>query len=330
MFKNKSAFEQSLKKTMKNGRFHAPKDKHLRTVIWTFQGRDPATHPELALSKLTERLLSSRWEVVLAGLYLLHCAMKPVGTLYCARVPAVTVLVNEFCDASEKGASHNKVVQLYSEYTRVAAGNLAEEHGLLRVQQELALRNVESIGTKEVFREALKLLTQLKCVTGLIEPLQKAIKNYTLGLTKAVTYQVLCDSVPLYKLLGKLFDRLVAQFDSFDLQSALEVYKACLEFGISGKELYALYQLGHKLPYTQIVAPRILEMKQKSLDRMKSRLTQLSNMRPSEEQKDQGRPLTSNFDFTPPTLNTQVQAVYYPLYIPMYATQPVPSFNKPL
>ena len=186
--KAKTPFEKSLLKASYDGDFDAPKEKHVQTIILALQGQNMQTTPEFGFSLLTQRLTDGHWASVIKAELILHRAIEHVGTGFCARLSELNMPMQNFCDPSEKGSAHNRIVQDYYSYIRTNATNKSRKNSILTINASDRARAVERMSESDLMKESGCLVNQLQELVKLGPSCQQALRNYNLKLTQNVVY----------------------------------------------------------------------------------------------------------------------------------------------
>ena len=285
--KAKTPYEKSLLKATYDGDFDPPKEKHVQTVILALQGQNMQTTPESAFSLLTQRMTDGHWAAVLKAEMILHRAIEHVGTGFCARLAELNIPMQNFCDPSEKGSAHNRIVQDYFAYIRTNATNKSRKNSILTINASDRARAIERMSEAELAKETGSLIAQLQELVKMGPSCQQAIRNYNLKLTQSVVYWILLDSNGLYKTTAMLTDALIDKFSQLDRQSAGLALDHLQKFDTCTRVLGQFFELANSLPFSGLSAPSYVNRPKEVIASLKSFVDGSEGVRPPQQREEE-------------------------------------------
>jgi len=250
----KGAFEKSkLKGTYPNDT-NQPKEKHVQStyhtaILWTLQGQNMETPPELAYNSLCQRLMTSEWVVALKTEIILHRAIEQVGPGFAARLAELNIPMQNFNDPSEKGSAHSRIIQDYFTYIKVKAVNYSRRGSVMLSAPPERGKLFDRMEPADLLKELKQLLSQLQGLIKMAPACDQALRNYHLKLTQNAIYVILTDATPLYMTCSIGIDRLIDKFQDMNRslgEVAVEHFKG---FEQAGRLLAKFFGLAQHLPY---------------------------------------------------------------------------------
>ena len=274
----KGAFEKSkLKGTYPNDT-NAPKEKHVQStsytaILWTLQGQNMETPPELAYNSLCQRLLTSEWVVALKTEIVLHRAIEQVGPGFAARLAELNIPMQNFNDPSERGSAHSRIIQDYFTYIKAKALNHSRRGSVLLSAPPERGKLFDRMEPSDLLKELKQLISQLQGLIKMAPACDQALRNYHLKLTQNAIYVLLTDATPLYMTCSIGIDRLIDKFQEMNRslgEVAVEQFKS---FEQAGRLLAKFFGLAQHLPY-QLSPPSFSQRPREVILSMQSALAE--------------------------------------------------------
>lgn len=312
-------FEKSKLKATYDGDYNPPKEKHVQSkvqlaILWTLQGQNPDTSPEVAFPSLVQRLMGSHWPTALKTEMILHRGIEQVGPAFAAKLADLNLSLQNFEDPSERGSAHNGLIQLYFQFIRIKAQSFSRRHSVMTTPAEERGRFFQRLDSSALLRETRALLEQLEKLVQLGPLCHKAIRNYQLKVTQHCAALILKDATPLYQTLelgmGRLLE-LTGSLDRSGLEQTANMLKS--EHWCTGM-LAKFFEVCRMLPYAEIAPPLFVRREQEVLRKVQMR-------QDGAEEEAEQRQIREEFESKPRKEDLPT--------VPAVQTSPAPSVLQP-
>lgn len=268
--RGKTPFEKSLLKATYDGDSDPPKEKHVQTIIWTLQGQNMQTPPEAAFNSICQRLMTSRWATALKSEIILHRGIEQIGPGYASRLADLNIPMQNFNDPSEKGSSHNRIIQDYFVYIRSCAHNSSRRNSSLLVPPADRAKLFSHLESPELIKEVGLLLNQLQHLVKLGPSCHQAIRNYHLKLTQNAAYIILKDASTVYKTISLAVETMLDRFFTMDKTLAEHAFEQYKRFDTCTRMLSQFFEIASYLPYSGLVPPTFVKKPYEVIESMTS------------------------------------------------------------
>ena len=290
----KGKFEKSKLKATYDGDYDPPKEKHVQSkrqiaILWTLQGQNSDTSPEVAFSSLSQRLIGSHWATALKTEMILHRGVEQVGPAFAAKLADLNIPMQNFDDPSERGSAHNLLIQRYFQFIRTKAQSFSRRHSVMMTPIEERQRFFSRLDSTALVKETAGLLEQLEKLVQLGPLCHKAIRNYQLKVTQHCAVLILKDAAPLYQMFELGMEKILEQAASFDTPlktKTLEMLKS--EHWCTGM-LSKFYDVCRMLPYSEIKPPALVHRPRDVLHTLQSYLSADPSQGEPDETEEQRR-----------------------------------------
>jgi len=313
-------FEKSKLKATYDGDYNPPKEKHVQSktqlaILWTLQGQNPDTSPEVAFPSLVQRLMGSHWPTALKTEMILHRGIEQVGPAFAAKLADLNLSMQNFDDPSERGSAHSGLIQLYFQFIRIKAQSFSRRHSVMTTPAEDRGKFFQRLDGSALLRETSSLLEQLEKLVQLGPLCHKAIRNYQLKVTQQCAALILKDATPLYQTLELGMERLLELTGSLDrsrLEQTTNMLKS--EHWCTGM-LAKFFEVCRMLPYAEIAPPLFVRREQEVLRRLQMR-------QDGAEEEAEQRQIREEFESKP-------RKDDFPTAPPLPASQAPPVLQRP-
>ena len=291
----RGTFEKAKLKATYEGDFQPPKEKHVQTIIWTLQGQNPKTTPEVAFESLMQRLLSKNWATVLKTLIIVHRGIGQIGPGYSKRLGEVTAPLDKFHDPSERGNSHNPLIQAYWAYIQSQAASFAQKSSAFLVPQANRAEFFARLAPDELMEQAASLNDSFKKLVAIGPVADQAQKNCGFKVTANTVEVVLKEGVKLYETMEMVIEVLIDKFT--DLENEAEAAKLYKEFDQSTATLKKFISFASNIsPAIEFPAPNFVERPPEVLVSILSYVSEGSPLKMSKEEVEEQRKLLEQFE----------------------------------
>ena len=292
----RGTFEKAKLKATYEGDFQPPKEKHVQTILWTLQGQNPKTTPEVAFDSLCQRLLSKNWATVLKTLIIVHRGIGQIGPGYSKRLGEVKAPLDKFHDPSERGNSHNPLICAYWAYIQAVAANFSQKTSPFLVPQANRAEFFARLSTDDLMQHAASLNDAVKKFAAIGPVSDQAQKNCGFRVTVNTVEWVLKDGMKIYEAMDMVMEVLIDKFTELEEEAgvAAKLYK---EFDQSTTTLKKfLVFAGDINPAIEVPEPKFIERPAEVLVSIMSYVNESSPLKMSKEEVEEQRKLLEQFE----------------------------------
>ena len=265
----KSNFEKSLLKATYEGDYDPPKEKHVQTLLWALQGHDMETPVDHGFSLMTQRLMTGRWATALKTLVILHRGIEQIGQNFASKLSSLKIPLEDFNDPSERGSAHNPVIREYWGFIHAKAECFGKRGSIMNVESSERSRAIEKMANSDLVKEVSLMMNQLHSLVKLGPACHQALRNYHLKVTQNLTFLVLKDSTPLYRVTALMLDRIVDKFYKLPKQQATIILEQYKKFETCTRMLSQFFEVARHLPYSGLNPPTFVNRPKEVVHSMK-------------------------------------------------------------